>query len=62
MLEGQTYEFMTGYDTIVSMGDDLKVCFPGDILPFWSHFVFFLFSFHYLEDVYMSHGIGVMKD
>jgi hypothetical protein len=23
-LEGQTYEFMTGHDTIVSMGDELK--------------------------------------
>jgi hypothetical protein len=27
-LEGQTYEFMTGHDTIVSMGDDLKEYVP----------------------------------
>jgi hypothetical protein len=29
VLEGQTYEFMTGHDTIVSMGDELKECLPG---------------------------------
>jgi hypothetical protein len=27
-LEGQVYEFMTGHDTIVSMGDELKECPP----------------------------------
>jgi G:T-mismatch repair DNA endonuclease (very short patch repair protein) len=27
-LEGQAYEFMTGHDTIVSMGDDLKEYVP----------------------------------
>ena len=26
--EGQAYEFMTGHDTIVSMGDDLKEYLP----------------------------------
>lgn len=25
-LEGQAYEFMTGYDTLVSMGEELKAC------------------------------------
>jgi hypothetical protein len=25
-LEGQAYEFMTGHDTIVSLGDELKEC------------------------------------
>jgi hypothetical protein len=28
VLEGQTYAFMTGHDTIVSMGDELKECLP----------------------------------
>ena len=28
VLEGQAYEFMTGHDTIVSMGDELKECLP----------------------------------
>ena len=27
-LEAQTYEFRTGYDTIVSRGDELKECLP----------------------------------
>jgi len=27
-LEGQAYEFMTGHDTRVSMGDELKECLP----------------------------------
>jgi hypothetical protein len=27
-LEGQTYEFMTGYNTIVSIGDEMKECLP----------------------------------
>ena len=25
-LEGQAYEFITGYDTLVSMGEELKAC------------------------------------
>jgi hypothetical protein len=28
VLEGQANEFMTGHDTIVSMGDELKECLP----------------------------------
>jgi hypothetical protein len=28
VLKGQSYEFKTGHDTIVSMGDELKECFP----------------------------------
>ena len=31
MLKGQTYEFMTGNDTIVSMGDELKECARGGV-------------------------------
>jgi hypothetical protein len=27
-LEGQTYEFMTGYNTIVSIGDEMKEYLP----------------------------------
>jgi hypothetical protein len=27
-LEGKAYEFMTGHDTIVSMGDELKEFLP----------------------------------
>ena len=30
-MEGQTYEFMTRNDTIVSMGDELKECARGGV-------------------------------
>ena len=28
VLKGTVYEFMTGHDAIVSMGDELKECLP----------------------------------
>ena len=27
-LEGQTYTFMTGHDTIIFMGDEVRECLP----------------------------------
>ena len=31
-LEGQTFEFITAYETLVSMGQELKSCMSSEVL------------------------------